>query len=129
MYEKLSVLTYALFFDNICHVFSLSTPTFETDQDGTLNMNRRSSSGGLLSPEVDIGPGAKGMGSLGLGEASEQDGFYLLKKDSQRRMTLSRVISQDEQKICEVWMGSIHRDLGVTVLSMVQLIELKYYLC
>jgi len=54
-----------------------------------------------------------------LGEAAEHDGFYLLKKDSQRRMTLSRVLSQDEHKICEVWMKNIHRDVGETVLTMV----------
>ncbi|XP_049834926.1 mitogen-activated protein kinase kinase kinase 15 isoform X2 [Schistocerca gregaria] len=102
---------------------SLSTPTYETDQESGVNMTRRSSSGGLLSPEVDI-PTPKGGGVLGLGEASEQDGFYLLKKDSQRRMTLSRVISQDEQKICEVWMQNIQRELLATVLSTTHLVAM-----
>jgi len=69
---------------------------------------------------VDLSPGAKGPGGAPvLGEAAEHDGFYLLKKDSQRRMTLSRVLSQDEHKICEVWMKNIHRDVGETVLTMV----------
>ncbi|XP_067008256.1 mitogen-activated protein kinase kinase kinase 15 [Anabrus simplex] len=95
---------------------SLTTASCETDAEGP-SMTRRSSSGGLLSPEVEMGPNAKGV-VLGLGDASEQDGFYLLKKDSQRRMTLSRVMSQDEQKICDVWMKSIQKDVGETVLSM-----------
>jgi hypothetical protein len=86
----------------------------------TPSITRRSSSGGLLSPEVELSPGVKGPGGAPvLVEAAEHDGFYLLKKDSQRRMTLSRVLSQDEHKICEVWMKSIHRDVGETVLTMV----------
>jgi mitogen-activated protein kinase kinase kinase 5 len=100
------------------HTFSLTT-TCETEPE-TPSITRRSSSGGLLSPEVDLSPGAKGPGGAPvLGEAAEHDGFYLLKKDSQRRMTLSRVLSQDEHKICEVWMKNIHRDVGETVLTMV----------
>lgn len=51
---------------------------------------------------------------------TEQDGFYLLKKDSQRRTTLSRVLTQDEKKICQIWMESIKK-LGDTVLTMVSL--------
>lgn len=36
-------------------------------------------------------------------------------------MTLTRVLSQDETKICEVWMRGIHQDVGQTVLRMVSL--------
>ncbi|XP_063226712.1 mitogen-activated protein kinase kinase kinase 15 isoform X2 [Bacillus rossius redtenbacheri] len=86
--------------------FSSSTTTCESDQEG-LSMTRRSSSGGLLSPEVELSTGPR----------AEQDGFYLLKKDSQRRMTLSRVLSQDEHKICEVWMKNLCRDVGDTALT------------
>lgn len=49
----------------------------------------------------------------------EHDGFYLLKKDSQRRLTLSRVLEQDGEKICNKWMLSITQDFGTTVLTMV----------
>ena len=98
---------------------SLTTTTCEMEPE-TPSITRRSSSGGLLSPEVELSPGAKGPGGAPvLVEAAEHDGFYLLKKDSQRRMTLSRVLSQDERKICEVWMKNIHRDVGETVLTMV----------
>ncbi|KAG8238441.1 hypothetical protein J437_LFUL002898, partial [Ladona fulva] len=55
---------------------------------------------------------------LGATEASEQDGFYLLKKDSQRRMTLTKVLSQDEGKICDIWMKSLEREIGDTILTM-----------
>lgn len=71
-------------------------------------MNRRSSSGGLLSPEVDMAGHAPKPG-----EASETDGFYMLKKDSQRRTTLSKVLSQDEAKICVVWMDKIENNNNV----------------
>lgn len=75
--------------------------------DGDFDLtHRRSSSGVLLSPEVDVSSTSKTVP----GETNESDGFYLLKKDSQRRQTLSKVLTQDEQKICAVWMEKIEND-------------------
>lgn len=59
------------------------------------------------------------IGQPGQKTGEEQEGFYLLKKDSQRRMTLTRVLTQDEAKICEVWMRGIHQAEGQTVLQTV----------
>ncbi|KAG7306066.1 hypothetical protein JYU34_008647 [Plutella xylostella] len=88
-----------------------NTPsTDEMDSNDTL-LNRRSSSGGLLSPEVD-------MTNLPRSSIDVEDGFYLLKKDSQRRLTLSRVLEQDGEKICSKWMLSIEQDFGTTVLAL-----------
>lgn len=56
----------------------------------------------------------------------EHDGFYLLKKDSQRRITLSRVLEQDCEKICSKWMLTIQQDFGNTVLTMVRCIFFFY---
>lgn len=44
------------------------------------------------------------------GDASESDGFYLLKKDSQRRTTLDKVLCHDVTKICELWLTKIEPD-------------------
>lgn len=80
-----------------------STPSIdlEGEQDGS---HRRSSSGTLLSPEVDTN--------------GESGGFYLLKKDSQRRTTLSKVLAQDSSKICDIWMQKIRsKYLGETILT------------
>lgn len=74
--------------------------------DGDFNLVRRSSGGVLLSPEVDVSSTSKTVP----GETNESDGFYLLKKDSQRRQTLSKVLTQDEEKICKVWMEKIEND-------------------
>lgn len=61
------------------------------------------------------------LGQPGQKTGEEQEGFYLLKKDSQRRMTLTRVLTQDEAKICEVWMRGIQAELSTsqTVLQTV----------
>ncbi|CAH2233604.1 jg16192 [Pararge aegeria aegeria] len=96
-----------------------NTPsTDEMDSNDTI-LNRRSSSGGLLSPEVDM-PNVP-RSSID----TEHDGFYLLKKDSQRRFTLSRVLEQDSEKICSKWMLSIQQDFGTTVLTMNHLETLR----
>ncbi|CAG0916359.1 unnamed protein product [Notodromas monacha] len=54
----------------------------------------------------------------------EQDGFYLLKKDSQRRTTLGRVLSQDEKRICEIWLSMIEDQVGEPLVSQENLQEL-----
>ncbi|KAF9810098.1 hypothetical protein SFRURICE_011266 [Spodoptera frugiperda] len=95
-----------------CSTMPNTPSTDEMDGSDTL-LNRRSSSGGLLSPEVDM-PNVPRCSIDG----PEHDGFYLLKKDSQRRLTLSRVLEQDSEKICSKWMLSIHQDFGTTVLTM-----------
>ncbi|XP_046962084.1 mitogen-activated protein kinase kinase kinase 15 isoform X2 [Vanessa cardui] len=96
-----------------------NTPsTDEMDNNDTI-LNRRSSSGGLLSPEVDMTNVPRSSIDI------EHDGFYLLKKDSQRRLTLSRVLEQDSEKICSKWMLSIQQDFGNTVLTLNHLETLR----
>ncbi|KAJ8730643.1 hypothetical protein PYW08_002056 [Mythimna loreyi] len=97
-----------------------NTPSTDEMEGSDTLLNRRSSSGGLLSPEVDM-PNAPRCSIDG----PEHDGFYLLKKDSQRRLTLSRVLEQDSEKICSKWMLSIHQDFGTTVLTMSHLEMLR----
>lgn len=74
-------------------------------------MNRRGSSGVLLSPEVEL----TGSITKPLGEALESDGFYLLKKDSQRRTTLSKVLAHDEATICDIWLQKIKNNHDVVI--------------
>lgn len=89
-----------------------SSPLIDSEHDSEtpFNMNRRSSSGVLLSPEVEL---TGSIISKPMTEASESDGFYMLKKDSQRRTTLSKVLAHDEQKICDVWMDKIENNHNV----------------
>ncbi|XP_031328111.1 mitogen-activated protein kinase kinase kinase 15-like isoform X1 [Photinus pyralis] len=87
-----------------------STPSLDMDPDCD-SQQRRGSTGTLLSPEVDVG--------------IETDGFYLLKKDSQRRTTLAKVLAQDGAKICELWIQKIRtKYLGETVLTLQHLAKL-----
>lgn len=76
-------------------------------------LERRNSSGFLLSPEIEAStPSLRTNAS----ETSETDGFYRLKKDSQRRTTLSKVLRMDEDKICNLWMERIQTDHKISVL-------------
>lgn len=78
-------------------------------------MNRRSSTTALLSPDVDV-PGTSADNGPPFVDTSENDGFYMLKKDSQRRATLSKVLQNDEQTICEVWMDKLRNEHKVQLL-------------
>lgn len=49
------------------------------------------------------------------GEAKEDEQFYMLKKDSQRRTTLSQVLGNDEAHVCDVWMKKIESNHKVKV--------------
>lgn len=60
-----------------------------------------------MSPEID-------MGTAG---SSEHDGFYMLKKDSQRRTTLARVLAHDQLTLCKIWMSYIRREFGQSMLE------------
>lgn len=86
-----------------------SISELDVEQEGVgFGLERRNSNGTLLSPEIDLA--CQTTKSVGGPDSSEGEGFYLLKKDSQRRATLHRVLTQDESKICEVWMEKIVTD-------------------
>jgi len=69
--------------------------------------SRRDSSGALQSPDVLDSP--------------KEDGFYLLKKDSQRRETLVKVLKQDRANICATWHQLIVKDVSDCCLTVGQL--------
>jgi mitogen-activated protein kinase kinase kinase 5 len=98
-----------------------TTPSVEINESSDYAINRRSSTGVLLSPEVDVTSTSKTVS----GETNEMDGFYLLKKDSQRRQTLSKVLSQDEKHICEIWMGKIENDRNEEI--MLKMVSFFFY--
>lgn len=100
--------------DSDSHVLSLC----ETDSG---NMSRRSSSGGLLSPDVELSASRSTCGSPNLVSttetAGEQDGFYLLRKGSQLTVTLCKALEEDEDKLCEIWIEGIEEEVGNSLLS------------
>ncbi|KAG5678685.1 hypothetical protein PVAND_008335 [Polypedilum vanderplanki] len=100
---------------------SITTPSVDAVENDFNVSFRRSSTGVLLSPEVDV---PSSTSKLPVGETNESDGFYLLKKDSQRRQTLSKVLSQDETKICEVWIEKIAHDRPEKIIDITHLEKL-----
>lgn len=86
---------------------TLSTSSVDINELSTNRIERRNSSGFLLSPEIE--PQTPSL-RTSISDTSETDGFYRLKKDSQRRTTLSKVLALDESKICEIWEKKINAD-------------------
>ncbi|XP_059083690.1 mitogen-activated protein kinase kinase kinase 5-like isoform X3 [Tigriopus californicus] len=85
------------------------TPTDQLDGDPLLNLEaRRSSSGGLLSPDVILEQIKSADGFEG---GNDGDNFYLLKKDSQRRLTLVKVLQIDRSAICRQWLQLTAKDI------------------
>ncbi|KAI8129196.1 Mitogen-activated protein kinase kinase kinase 15 [Lucilia cuprina] len=72
----------------------------------SFSMERRNSSGTLLSPEIEVSTPSLRTGASS--ETSETNDFYHLKKESQRRTTLSKVLTTDESKICDLWLEKLH---------------------
>lgn len=96
-------------------VFNSTTGTNISEYDES---NRRGSNGQLvpISPDTEL----LSKTSPNVGEGGEQDTFYLLKKESQRRTTLNKVLVQDEKRIVDVWTRNCERDVEGIILKRVQ---------
>nr|QJI10538.1 mitogen-activated protein kinase kinase kinase 5 [Neoseiulus barkeri] len=66
-------------------------------------------SSALISPPVGGGP-QNGI--------EEFKGFYLLKKDSQRRQTIVKVLQDDKDQLLKIWMDKIQANMGSSVLLL-----------
>ncbi|XP_078310104.1 mitogen-activated protein kinase kinase kinase 15-like isoform X7 [Crassostrea virginica] len=47
-------------------------------------------------------------------DSSGHGGFYLLRKDSERRITLVHILTKDMEQICETWLEFLHKDATIS---------------
>lgn len=47
-------------------------------------------------------------------DSSGLGGFYLLRKDSERRITLVHILTKDMEQICETWLQFLHKDATIS---------------
>ncbi|XP_022652260.1 mitogen-activated protein kinase kinase kinase 15-like isoform X3 [Varroa jacobsoni] len=94
----------------------LASPTSESvpKSPGTYSY-----SSGLLSPPVDGGP---------LNGVEETAGFYMLKKDSQRRQTIVKVMQEDKEQLLSIWMDRIRGTLSSASVLLISEDHLKQLL-
>lgn len=57
------------------------------------------------------------MGTAGSTAEAEHDGFYMLKKDSQWRITLAKVLAHDQSTLGKIWLSFIRREFGQSMLA------------
>ncbi|XP_074640238.1 mitogen-activated protein kinase kinase kinase 15-like isoform X2 [Tubulanus polymorphus] len=68
------------------------------------------------TPESDCGLDRSRTGSTG-----SKRGFYLLRKDSERRLTLVQIMTKDEEDILDIWYQFLQRDLNSPSITKVHL--------
>lgn len=68
---------------------------------------------GMLSPDIL-------QSNANNSRLGEGDVFYLLKKDYQRRVTLSKIITTDDKVIRELWMDAARSDIGDSCVHQVR---------
>ena len=57
-------------------------------------------------------------------DPAKEDGFYLLKKDSQRRTTLVKIMKDDKIKICSTWHTLLMKDVSDSCIGVQHLSQL-----
>ena len=57
-------------------------------------------------------------------DPAKEDGFYMLKKDSQRRTTLVKIMKDDKLNICHTWHSLLLRDVPDSCISIQHLSQL-----
>ncbi|KAH9525126.1 hypothetical protein Btru_000369, partial [Bulinus truncatus] len=58
----------------------------------------------LLSPDIESHESS----------FTRDGGFYLLRKDTERRHTLGHILEQDQAKICTNWLSMLHKDTTIS---------------
>lgn len=96
-----------------CSMENLDDPEFLEDESESPTSTEpgllsQTSSFSNLSPDVIDGDHSS------VDSSGKDGGFYLLRKDSERRSTLVQILSHDVHKICEIWLTMLHKDATIS---------------
>ncbi|CAM1309222.1 MAP3K15 (predicted) [Pycnogonum litorale] len=99
---------------NLCSTGTSDSVIDEKTSSGAMGVSnaarhqiRRQSSSGPLSPQSDTT----------LTTEHDQTGFYFVKKSSQRRTTLLKILTEDEDNICKIWFNLLTKKINSLVLD------------
>ncbi|XP_076076559.1 mitogen-activated protein kinase kinase kinase 15-like isoform X3 [Mytilus galloprovincialis] len=91
------------------------SPTSRPCSPSTLDVYYSSEPGlALTSSYSNLSPDVSEGDHSSVDSSGRDGGFYLLRKDSERRTTLVHILSQDINQICDMWLQMLHKDATIS---------------
>ncbi|XP_069139875.1 mitogen-activated protein kinase kinase kinase 15-like isoform X21 [Argopecten irradians] len=95
---------------------STGSTDMELDEELTMVDEESMEFGGLSasSSMTNLSPDISETEHSSADSMGKEFGFYLLRKDSERRITLVHILDLDTDKICKTWLDLLHKDATIS---------------